>query len=74
MVDTFLPGAEDVPMPKSRPPYPPEFRERVLELQRLRRENRRLKMEREILEQAAAWFARVGGLDPLLVDRAAMRS
>ena len=28
------------------------------ELVRLRRENRRLKMEREILSKAAAWFAR----------------
>ncbi len=28
------------------------------ELQRLRRENRQLKLEREILKKAAAWFAR----------------
>ncbi len=28
------------------------------ELKRLRRENRQLKMEREILAKAAAWFAR----------------
>jgi transposase len=28
------------------------------ELSRLRRENRRLKLEREILAKAAAWFAR----------------
>jgi transposase len=28
------------------------------ELRRLRRENRRLKLEREILSKAAAWFAR----------------
>ena len=28
------------------------------ELQRLRRENRRLKQERDILKKAAAWFAR----------------
>jgi transposase len=28
------------------------------ELRRLRRENRRLKMEQEILKKAAAWFAR----------------
>ena len=98
-------------MPKSRPPYPPEFRERILELhrsgrsieslarefeptattisnwvkqaqldagerkdgltteehaelRRLRRENRRLKMEREILEKATAWFAREAGSIP----------
>jgi transposase len=28
------------------------------EIRRLRRENRRLKLEREILSKAAAWFAR----------------
>jgi len=98
-------------MPNPRPPYPPEFRERILELhragrsigslarefepsantisnwvkqaqldagerddglttderaelRRLRRENKRLKLEREILEKAAAWFAREGGSIP----------
>ena len=30
----------------------------VLELERLRRENRQLRVEREILKKAAAWFAR----------------
>ena len=92
-------------MPKSRPPYPAEFRRRILdlvragrtpeslekefrlsaqtvrnwvrqadldagrrqdglttaereELNRLRRENRKLLMEREILKKAAVWFAR----------------
>lgn len=92
-------------MSKKRPPYPPEFRERMVELvragrspeelakefepsaqairnwvaqaardegrgddglttaeraelSRLRRENKQLKLEREILSKAAAWFAR----------------
>jgi transposase len=92
-------------MPRSRPPYPPEFREQMValvragrspeslsrefeptaqtistwvkqadlddglrsdglttaerdELRRLRRENKQLRIEREILKKAAAWFAR----------------
>jgi transposase len=92
-------------MPRSRPPYPPEFRQQIIELvrlgrtpeelsrefeptaqtihnwvkqadrddgrrtdglasderselARLRRENAQLKLEREILAKAAAWFAR----------------
>ena len=92
-------------MPKTRPPYPPEFRARLIELARsgrspgelskkfgpsaqsirnwmgqadrdegrrqdgltseerdelrvLRRENKQLREEREILKRAAAWFAR----------------
>jgi transposase len=98
-------------MPKSRPPYPAEFRRRILdlvragrtpeslerefhlsaqtvrnwkrrddldagrrtdglttqereELNRLRRENRRLLQEREILKKAAVWFARETESDP----------
>ncbi len=34
------------------------------ELQRLRRENRQLKVERDILGKAAAWFARETGTIP----------
>ena len=67
-------------MPKSRPPYPPEFRQRIIELaqadrdagqrsdglttdereelRRLRRENKTLREEREILKKAAGWFAK----------------
>ena len=92
-------------MPRSRPPYPPEFRQQMIELvragrtpgelgrefecsaqtirnwvrqidrdegrrhdglttaeseevRRLRREVKQLRMEREILKRAAAWFAR----------------
>ncbi len=95
-------------MPKSRPPYPPEFRRQMIELvragrnpeelakefepsaqtirnwlaqsdrdegrrddglttlereelRRLRRENRQLREEREILAKATAWFARGTG-------------
>jgi transposase len=98
-------------MPKSRAPYPPEFRQQMVELvrsgrtpeelsrefepsaesirnwvrqgdldegrrddgltsaereelNRLRRENRRLREEREILSKAAAWFARETGSIP----------
>jgi transposase len=92
-------------MPKSRPPYPPEYRRKLValvragrkpnelaqefecsaqairnwvdqadadagkrddvltsaereELRKLRRENKQLKLEREILAKATAWFAR----------------
>ena len=92
-------------MPKARPPYPPEYRRKIValvragrsphelasefecsaqtirnwvaqadadagkrddvltstereELRKLRRENKQLKLEREILAKATAWFAR----------------
>lgn len=98
-------------MPKSRPPYPMEYRRKLVELvragrnpadlakqfeasaqsirnwvaqadrdaghrqdgvtsaerdelNRLRRENRQLKIEREILSKATAWFARETGSIP----------
>lgn len=98
---------EESTMPGTHPPYPPEFRQRMIELVRagrspeslgqdfepsaqtirnwvrqadlddglredglttaereelrqLRRDNKRLREEREILEKAAAWFAQRG--------------
>jgi transposase len=98
-------------MPRNRPPYPPELRQRILdliragrtpaslarefeptetsirnwmaqaerdaglrtdgltteervELNKLRRENRALREEREILKKAAAWFAQESGATP----------
>ena len=98
-------------MPRTRPPYPPEFRRQMIELvragrtpeelaeefepsaqtirnwvvqadrdnghrndglttteheelRRLRRENKQLRLEREILSKAAAWVARETGSVP----------
>ena len=98
-------------MPKTRPPYPPQLRARIIELvrsgrtpeelgrefepsaqtirnwlrqadrdqglredgltteereelRRLRRENKQLREERDILKKAAAWFARETGSIP----------
>ena len=98
-------------MPRTRPPYPPEFRQQMVELVRagrspeelarefepssqtirnwlrqadrddgrrpdgmttverqelvrLRRDNKQLRLEREILAKAAAWFARETGSVP----------
>jgi transposase len=98
-------------MPRSKPPYPPELRQRILdliragrtpsnlarefepteatirnwmaqaerdagvrsdglttderkELNQLRRENRTLREERDILKKAAAWFAQETGATP----------
>jgi transposase len=74
-------------VPRTRPPYPEEFRREAIELARissksqrqiaedlgisevtlreelhhLRRENQTLRMEREILKKAAAFFARETG-------------
>jgi transposase len=104
-------SGEESTMPKSRAPYPPEFRQRIIELvrkgrtpealaeqfepsaqtirnwlaqadrdtgqrsdglttdereelRRLRRENKTLREEREILKKAAAWFAKETGSIP----------
>ena len=98
-------------MPKTRPPYPPEFRRQMVragcdpaalarefeptarsishwvaqahrqegrreekdggltaaecdELARLRRENKQLRLERDVLSRAAVWFARETGTIP----------
>jgi transposase len=105
LVDTLPLGEEEDTMPKTRPPYTPEFRQQIVELveagrspeelsrefepsaqtirnwaaqgardagrrhdgpttaeqeeiRRLHREVKQLRLEREILSKAAAWFAR----------------
>jgi len=113
-VDTLKLLSEVLPMPKTRPPYSPEFRRQMVdlvragrnpddlarefepsghsirawvaqadrhegrreeatpgltaaerdELTRLRRENKQLRLERDILSKAAAWFARETGTLP----------
>jgi transposase len=113
-VDTLTLLPEVFPMPKTRPPYSPEFRRQMVdlvragrdpddlarefeptgqsirnwtaaadrqesrreevlpalsanereELVRLRRENKQLRVERDILSKAAAWFARETGTLP----------
>ena len=118
LVDILKLSAEVFQMPKTRPPYLPEFRRRVVdlvragrspedfarefeptaqligawaaaadkqegrqeevapgmaaserdELSRVRRENKQLRLERDILSKAAAWFARETGVVPS-VDR-----
>ncbi len=53
---------QEVPfMPITRPPYSPEFRQQVIDLARAGRENKQLRVERDILSRAAAWFARETG-------------
>ena len=113
-MDTLKLLPEVFPMPKTRPPYSPEFRRQMVdlvragrdpddlarefeptgavdpqldraadrqesrreevlpalsaaerdELVRLRRENKQLRVERDILSKAAAWFARETGTLP----------
>ena len=112
-MDTLKLSPEVFLMPKSRPPYSPEFRRQMVdlvragrspedlsrefeptaqsigawvaaadkqesrreelpglvaserdELARLRRENKQLRLERDILSKAAAWFARETGAVP----------
>jgi transposase len=114
LVDALKLSPEVFLMPKSRPPYSPEFRRQMIdlvragrspedlsrefeptaqsigawvvaadkqegrredavqgltaserdELARLRRENKQLRVERDILSKAAAWFARETGAVP----------
>ena len=110
-MDTFKLVRKQFTMPRTRPAYPPEYRQQLIELVRsdrsteklarefeptaqairnwvkktdlddcrrhdglttakreelvrLRRENKQLRLEREILAKAAAWFARETGSIP----------
>ena len=61
-------------MPRTRSAYPPEFRRQMVDLVRAgrspeelakpRREVKRLRLERDVLSRAAAWFAREAGTVP----------
>jgi transposase len=57
-VDTFTLGEEGVTMPKSKPPYPPELRRRMVELVRAGRNPEELAREFEPSAQAIRnWVA-----------------
>jgi transposase len=57
-VDTFTLGEEESAMPKSRPPYPPELRRRLIELVRAGRSPAELAREYEPSEQCIRnWVA-----------------
>jgi hypothetical protein len=61
-------------MPRGRPASPPELRQKLIKLEhagrspeglgQLRKESRKLRVEREILAKATAWFAREPDTNP----------